>query len=92
MNFLGLLGGGDLSSANSPTDRCQRYSGNILILKQWGKFIPDGLVGNDDLLPLLCAQLLGGSVELAGDDLDGLVGLTLLHKKSGVSGMPSENI
>jgi hypothetical protein len=65
---------------------------DILISKQMGKFIPDGLVGNDDLVPLLCAQLLGGSVKLAGDNLDGLVALTLLHKKSGVSGMYPENI
>jgi hypothetical protein len=42
--------------------------------------IPDGLVGDDDLVPLLLAQLLGDSVELAGNDLDGLVGLTLLQK------------
>jgi hypothetical protein len=40
--------------------------------------LPDGLVGNDNLGPLLLAQLLGGSVELVGNDLDGLVGLTLL--------------
>jgi hypothetical protein len=41
-------------------------------------FLPDGLVGDDNLSPLLLAQLLGGSVELASDDLNGLVGLTLL--------------
>lgn len=40
--------------------------------------IPDGLVGDDNLVPLLRAELLGGSVELASDDLNGLVGLTLL--------------
>lgn len=40
--------------------------------------LPDGLVGNDNLVPLLLAQLLSGSIELAGDDLDRLVGLTLL--------------
>lgn len=51
-----------------------------------GDFIPDGLVGDDNLSPLLLAQLLSGSVELAGNDLDGLVGLTLLYK-SGVSGI-----
>lgn len=51
-------------------------------------FLPDGLVGDDNLGPLVLAQDLGGSVELAGDDLDGLVGLTLLYicKRSGVSG------
>jgi hypothetical protein len=65
---------------------------DILISKQMGKFIPDRLVGNDNLVPLLCAQLLGDSVKLAGDNLDGLVALTLLHKKSGVSGMYPENI
>lgn len=31
VDFLSLLGGGDLSSANSPKDRCQRYLGNIFI-------------------------------------------------------------
>jgi hypothetical protein len=40
---------------------------------------PDRLVGNDDLSPLLLGQLLGGGVELTGNDLDGLVGLTLLY-------------
>lgn len=57
---------------------------------QWNGFIPDGLVGDDDLSPLLLVQLLGGSVELAGNDLNGLVGLTLLQK-SGVSGSFSPN-
>lgn len=38
---------------------------------------PDGLVGNDDLAPVL--DLLGDSAELVGDDLDGLVGLSLLE-------------
>lgn len=40
---------------------------------------PDGLVGDDNLSPLLLGQLLGGGVELTGDDLDGLVGLALLY-------------
>ena len=39
---------------------------------------PNGLVGDDNLGPLLLAQLLGGGVELASDNLDGLVGLALL--------------
>lgn len=39
---------------------------------------PDGLISNNDLSPLLLGQLLGGSVQLTGDDLDGLVGLALL--------------
>lgn len=43
-----------------------------------GKFIPDGLVGNDDLVPLLLGELLGGGVQLASDDIDGLVGFPLL--------------
>jgi hypothetical protein len=38
---------------------------------------PDGLVGNDDLAPVL--DLLGDGAELVGDDLDGLVGLSLLE-------------
>lgn len=41
--------------------------------------VPDGLVGDDDLSPLLLGELLGGGVELPGDDVDGLVGLTLLQ-------------
>lgn len=40
--------------------------------------VPDGLVGDDNLSPLLLGELLGSSVELAGHDLKGLVGLTLL--------------
>ena len=50
--------------------------------------LPDGLVGDDDLVPLLLAELLGNSVQLAGDNLDGLIGFTLLFitKESGVSG------
>jgi hypothetical protein len=39
---------------------------------------PDGLVGNDDLAPVL--DLLGDGAELVGDDLDGLVGLSLLER------------
>jgi len=38
---------------------------------------PDGLVGNDNLAPVL--DLLGDGAELVGDDLDGLVGLSLLE-------------
>ena len=38
---------------------------------------PDGLVGNDDLAPVL--DLLGDSAELVGNDVDGLVGLSLLE-------------
>lgn len=37
---------------------------------------PDGLVGNDDLAPVL--DLLGDGTELVGNDVDGLVGLSLL--------------
>jgi hypothetical protein len=92
VDLLSLLSGGDLSGANSPINRRQICGETYLYRSKWGKFIPDGLVGNDDLVPLLCAQLLGDSVKLAGDNLDGLVGLTLLHKNSGVSGMYSENI
>lgn len=38
---------------------------------------PDRLVGNDDLAPVL--DLLGDGAELVGDDVDGLVGLSLLE-------------
>lgn len=50
---------------------------------------PDRLVGNDNLSPLLFGELLGGSIELTGDNVDGLVGLALLYDwqmESGVSG------
>lgn len=40
--------------------------------------LPDGLVGDNNLSPLLLGELLGNSVELLGDNVDGLVGLTLL--------------
>lgn len=40
---------------------------------------PDGFVGDDNLGPLLLGELLGGGVELTGDDVDGAVGLTLLQ-------------
>lgn len=53
--------------------------------------IPDGLVGNDDLSPLLLAQLLSAGIELSGDNVDGLVGFPLLwdvsegvHLRAGV--------
>jgi hypothetical protein len=38
---------------------------------------PDGLVGNDNLAPVL--DLVRDSLELLGDDLDGLASLTLLQ-------------
>ena len=39
---------------------------------------PDGLVGDDDLGPVL--DLVSDGVELADDDVDGLVGLALLER------------
>lgn len=45
---------------------------------------PDGLVGDNNLGPLLLGELLGGSVQLAGDNIDGLVGLALLLQKNRV--------
>lgn len=45
---------------------------------------PDRLVGNDDLGPFFLAQDLGDGAELSGDNLDGLLGLTLLRYISSV--------
>jgi len=42
--------------------------------------VPDRLVGNDNLRPVL--DLLCDSLKLARDDLEGLVGLSLLFKPS----------
>lgn len=42
------------------------------------RFLPDRLIGDNNLSPLLLAQLSSGSIELAGHDLDSLVGLTFL--------------
>jgi hypothetical protein len=39
--------------------------------------IPDGLVGNDNLAPVL--DLVGNNLELLGDNVDGGTGLTLLE-------------
>ena len=39
--------------------------------------LPDGLVGNDDLAPVL--DLVGNSLELLGDNVDGGAGLPLLE-------------
>lgn len=41
--------------------------------------LPDGLVGNDNLSPLLLGELGGDGVELVGNDIEGLVGLALLY-------------
>lgn len=76
-NALLSVGGDSLAEplADSGVDLLSLLSGGDLSSAN----SPDRLVGNDDLVPLLCAQLLGGSVKLTGDDLDGLVGLTLLE-------------
>lgn len=56
--------------------------------KEKHKNLPDRLVGNDNLVPLLLAQLLSGGIELAGHDFDSLVGFALLLTITpGVSGM-----
>lgn len=39
---------------------------------------PDGLIGNDDLLPLLLGKFLGDSSKLPSNDVDGFASLTLL--------------
>lgn len=40
---------------------------------------PDGLIGNDDLLPLLLGKVLGDSSKLPSNDVDGFASLTLLQ-------------
>ena len=55
----------------------------LLMVGCWAggaRYVPDGLVGNDDLGPLLLGELLGGGVELAGYDFDGLVCFTFLRR------------
>lgn len=80
VDILGLLGGSDLAGSNSPKKKksvpCHDNGQHSVEAKE---ALPNGLVGNDNLGPLLLAQLLGGSVELAGDDFNGLVGITLLN-------------
>lgn len=46
--------------------------------EMWGENIPDRLVGNDNLSPLVLGQDASDGVELTGHDVEGLVGLTVL--------------
>ena len=41
--------------------------------------LPDRLIGDDDLGPLLLGEDLGNSIELSGHNVDSLVGLTFLY-------------
>lgn len=43
-------------------------------------FLPDGLVGNDDLGPILLGQLGSDGVQLLGDNIDSLASFTLLSR------------
>lgn len=43
-------------------------------------FLPDGLVGNDDLGPILLGQLGSDGVQLLGDNIDSLASFTLLNR------------
>lgn len=74
MDFLGLLGGGDFAGADGPgvlLDICRGW------LNGRGGNVPDGLIGNDNLRPVL--DLVGNGLELRGHDLDGLAGFALLQ-------------
>ena len=73
VDFLCLFGGCDLASADGPV-----IVSDDLVGLRVHRDVPDGLIGNDDLGPLLLGELLGGGVELAGYDFDGLVCFTLL--------------
>lgn len=72
MDLLCLLGGGDLAGADSPSLRLDEAE-----LRQATRKLPDRLVGDDDLGPVV--DLVRNSLELVGDHLDGLVCLTLLQ-------------
>lgn len=72
VDLLGLLSGGDLTGTNSPTE----ISIRVPRLKGDGDS-PDGLVGDNDLRPVLDHGSNGP--ELVGDDFDGLARLTLLQ-------------
>lgn len=78
-----LSGGGDFAGANGPVS----YSliSVLLLLLTWVRIegigygsLPDRLVSNDDLGPLVLSQEFGDGVKLACDDVDGLVGFALL--------------
>jgi hypothetical protein len=71
VDLLSLLGGRDLAGANGPgMCQCRSSFG-------WCVDSPDGLVGNDDLAPVL--NLVGDSLELLGDNVDSGAGLPLLE-------------
>jgi hypothetical protein len=71
VDFLGLLCGSDLAGADGPVV--------CLALRCVGKknFLPNRLVSNDDLAPVFHNSCDCG--ELFSDNLDGLIGLSLLH-------------
>lgn len=86
MDFLCLGVGCDLASADGPrTNRhCQTWLSCAASSLESG--LPDGLVGNDDLLPFLGGENGCDGIELLGHDVDGLAGLTLLYLLSGPEG------
>jgi hypothetical protein len=73
VDFLCLLGGRDLAGTDGPG--CMSVIGRML--KDGGRDSPDGLVGNDNLAPVL--DLVGNSLKLLGNDLDGVTRLALLQ-------------
>ena len=78
MNLLSLLSGSNLAGSDSP-GREKHWLAPCRHTRGQGS-LPDGLVGDDNLSPLLLGELLGSSVELPGDNVNGLVALTLLLK------------
>lgn len=72
VDLLSLLGGSDLAGANGPAEVSIEWFWET----RWANS-PDGLVGDDDLGPVL--DLGGDGLELVDDDLDGLAGLPLLQ-------------
>lgn len=73
VDFLRLFGGSHLAGADGPG-----FISGALDTGWVGMDVPDGFVGNHHLGPLLFGELGGRGVELAGDDLDSLVGFAFL--------------
>lgn len=76
MNLLGLLGGCDLAGADGPVISPLAF-GQISQCKRNGTVVPDRLISNDNLAPVL--HLVRDGLELRGDNLNRLVRLPLLQ-------------
>jgi len=72
VDFLCLLGGSNLAGADGPDIHLVDIRHLFQIVH-----IPNGLVGNDNLAPVL--DLVCNSLELLGNNVDCLTGLTLLE-------------